>query len=199
MTFCDSFTGSRWSGQACWFDFGNLVGGMESCEPQRHQNWLVVMTQPQREKLALEHLNRQNFDTYCPVVLKRVRHARRSMDVQRPLFPGYVFVGFDPDMRWHAVRSTVGTRGLILEGNQPGLLDGAFIDGLRAREVDGVIASTEVQFTQGQSVSLTSGPLADLIGQIVEMRDSERVMILLSIMGQEVKTLVAADKLQINR
>ena len=83
----------------------------------------------------------------------------------------------------------------IKRGDVPDLLDGAFVDALRAREADGVIAKPQQQFKPGQSVSITHGPLANLIGEVLEMRDKERILILLKLMGQEVKTLISAETL----
>lgn len=166
---------------------------------EQPRRWLVAMTKPHREALALSHLDRQEFTTYCPLIIKRIRHARRSMDVKRPLFPGYIFIGFEPNARWQAIRSTVGISAIIKRGDAPDFLDGSFVDALRAREADGVIAKPEAQFKPGQSVSITHGPLAHLIGEVLEMRDKERILILLQLMGQEVKTLVSAEVLAVVR
>ena len=164
-------------------------------ENERPKRWLVAMTQPHREALALSHLERQQLTTYCPLVLKRIRHARRSLDVKRPLFPGYIFIGYQPNVRWQAIRSTVGIRTIIKRGDEPDFLDGTFVDALREREADGVIAKPETEFKPGQSVSITHGPLANLIGEVIEMREKERILILFHLMGQEVKTLINAETL----
>ena len=74
--------------------------------------WAVVNTQPHRETIALENLERQDFRAYCPVIRKRVRHARRSLDLLRPLFPGYLFAQVTLD-RWRPILSTYGVRSLV--------------------------------------------------------------------------------------
>jgi transcriptional antiterminator RfaH len=53
---------------------------------------------PHREHVAIENLTRQKFVVYCPMELKRIRHARRTQDVVRPLFPGYIFAEVLPDL-----------------------------------------------------------------------------------------------------
>jgi len=68
--------------------------------------WAVVNTQPHRERIALENLARQAFKAYCPLVRRRVRHARREHDALRPLFPGYLFVHLSPQTpRWRPIWS----------------------------------------------------------------------------------------------
>ena len=170
---------------------------MESFYDEGTDRWLVAMTQPHREAVAIAHLQRQKFQVYCPMVRKRIRHARRTMDVNRPLFPGYVFIAAEAKKRWQAIGSTVGLRTLIRCGDAPGYLDGTFVDALRERETDGVVVKPLSPFQPGQRVSITYGPFANLIGEIVAMRDNERVMILLRLMGQEVKTLIGTESLSL--
>jgi transcriptional antiterminator RfaH len=59
--------------------------------------WVAVNTHPHRERFALDNLRRQDFGAYCPMIRKRIRHARRTQDVLRPLFPSYLFVEVDPE------------------------------------------------------------------------------------------------------
>lgn len=151
------------------------------------------MTQPHKEALALAHLNRQGFAAYCPMVNKRVRHARKSMAVQRPLFPSYIFVANNPLRRWQAIRSTIGVRSLISRGDEPSLLDGRFVQELRARELDGLVARPASPFEVGQAVRISQGAFADIIGEIIELRDDQRVMMLLDLLGGKVKTMVRND------
>ena len=69
------------------------------------QRWYVVQSQPNAERKAVMHLERQGFTTYLPRYLKRRRHARRVEIVGAPLFPRYLFVGIDLTMqRWRSKR-----------------------------------------------------------------------------------------------
>ena len=73
--------------------------------------WFVVHTQPNAEAKAKRHLVNQGFTIYLPFYRRRVRHARRNEIVASALFPGYLFVRFDPQQdRW---RSINGTRGVV--------------------------------------------------------------------------------------
>src|SRR5690242_10696571 len=94
--------------------------------------WAVVAANPHCERIALEHLRRQNFGAYCPSVTRRVRHARRSCDVQRPLFPGYLFVRMHIRY-WRPILSTVGVRSILRCGEKLSLLSDSFIQALRER------------------------------------------------------------------
>ena len=84
------------------------------------ERWYVAETHPQSEAKALAHLARQGYAAYLPRYLKSRRHARRTDTVKAPLFPGYLFVFMDvAKTRWRAIRSTIGIRHLICEGEKP--------------------------------------------------------------------------------
>ena len=170
---------------------------MENCELDQTNNWLVVNTQPHKETYALLNLRRQGFDCYCPMVVTRIRHARRAYDANRPMFPSYIFVNYASTKgKWRRVHSTFGVRSIVLQGEMPGLIADDFIDGLRSREVDGVILKPSARFRVGQSVSLQGGPLDGLVGDILALREKDRIVVLLSLMGQATTLNVGADSLR---
>ncbi len=153
--------------------------------------WAAINTHPHREHIAVEHLARQAFHVYCPRELKRIRHARRVQDVLRPLFPGYVFARVSPELTmWRPILSTYGVRALVRIGDRPAFVDGDFIEGLRAREVDGVIAKPAVPYQLGQEVRLNGGPFDGIIGRIVEMKDNDRLVLLMKLLQQDVRLKV---------
>lgn len=61
--------------------------------------WIVINTNPHRERLVLGNLQRQALNVYCPMIRKRRSHARRIEAVLRPLFPTYLFVQANADLR----------------------------------------------------------------------------------------------------
>jgi transcriptional antiterminator RfaH len=160
--------------------------------------WSVVNTHAHREQLAINNLNRQGFDAYCPVVVKRVRHARKFTVVQRAMFPGYLFVALDLSRdRWRPILSTYGVRRLICRGERPALLDPAFVDALKAREHDGVIAEPEDQLQIGQSVSMAGGYFEGLTAQIIELNANDRVTLLLNLLHGQIKATVPTSDVTI--
>jgi transcriptional antiterminator RfaH len=157
--------------------------------------WLVINTHPHRETLALENLGRQSFHTYCPMIVKRVKHARKVQDVPRPLFPGYIFVAYAAGLSWRSILGTYGVKSVVRNGEAPGLLDGGYVEAMRAREKDGVIRKPASALKVGQEVAIQGGPLDGLVGKIIELRDRERVLLLLNLLDQETKTNIPSDML----
>jgi transcriptional antiterminator RfaH len=155
--------------------------------------WLAVNTHPHREHIAIENLSRQDFETYCPLIQRQVRHARRTRHVMRPLFPGYVFVRINPDLqRWRPILSTFGVRSLVRCGDRLSFIEDGFVAGLRARELDGIIIKPAEPYQLGQQVRMRSGPFDGLVATIIEMDEKDRLVVLMDLLNQSVKVRVAA-------
>lgn len=150
--------------------------------------WAVVNTQPHRERIALDNLLRQEFHAYCPLIRKRVTHARRSQDVLRPLFPSYLFVQIDPEVRrWRPILSTIGVRALVRCGERPGTVTDGFVDSLKAREIEGAIIRPASPYKIGQQVRVAVGAFDGLVATIIEMDERDRLVVLMDILNQSVK------------
>ena len=158
--------------------------------------WAVINTHPSRETLAAQHLDRQDFETYCPMISRRLKQAHRYIDVPRPLFPSYLFVRVAPDRdQWRPMLSTIGVRSVIRFGERLGWVDNSFIDGLKQREKDGMIARPVDPFQVGQQVRVSSGPFDGLIATIVSVSEKDRLVVLMELLRRRVQVHVTAEQL----
>lgn len=187
------------SGVRCWAviqEAGQSVSGIRSGSIESDAKlvrWVAVHTHPHREHIAIENLMRQSFEAYCPMIQRRVRHARRTSEVLRPLFPCYLFVRIDPDcQRWRPIESTYGVRSLVRFGDQLGFVDNAFIESIKAREVDGAIAKPADPYRPGQQIRIAGGPFEGLVATIISMNEKDRLTVLMDLLNQRVKVQVAA-------
>lgn len=158
----------------------------ERDEPVTVRYWGVVNTHPHRERQAEFNLRRQDFTVYVPRIAKVVRHARRVSQVERPLFPGYLFVAIAPEATlWRPIASTVGVRGIVRSGERPALVDDRFIAALREREREGVIVLPARPYEPGESVRVVGGPFAGAVAKVLAAREPERVIVLLELLQKE--------------
>jgi transcriptional antiterminator RfaH len=155
--------------------------------------WYVVQTHTHAEAKAAAHLARQGFTAYLPRYLKRRRHARRIETVVAPLFPRYLFVTVDMVcQRWRSIHSTVGVARLVCNGDDPVAVADKVIETLRARE-DGqgfVNLQQRSRFALGEKVRVLDGVFADCLGLFDGMKDSDRVAVLLDLLGRKVRLVL---------
>lgn len=157
------------------------------------QRWYVVQSQPNAEAKAIAHLNRQGFSTYLPRYLKRRRHARRVETVAASLFPRYLFVAVDLNaQRWRSIFSTVGVSRLVCNGELPTPIPDRVIDALKVREdANGFIQlDRRPSFRPGDKIRVLDGVFADCLGLYEGMKDTDRIAILLDMLGRMVRVMV---------
>jgi transcriptional antiterminator RfaH len=160
-----------------------------------YSNWIVVVTHSNRERLAIENLKRQNYVVYCPMILRYIRHARRAYDAHRPLFPGYIFVqAVTESLR--SISGTLGVRSILKNGETLSFLPSGFIETLKARETSGVVSRDVAPFKHGQEVAINGGQFDGLVGRIVEIRERDRVILLLNLVNQQTKVHVDRNMLR---
>jgi len=160
------------------------------------QRWYVVYTHAQGEAKALRHLRRQGFHAYLPQYLKRRRHARRTDWVNAPLFPRYLFVNLDVEQaRWRAINSTLGVISLVGEGAWPRPMPDGMVEEIQAREDEaGLIKLNPMdRFRKGDPVQVLEGALSDQVGLFDSMDDADRVVVLMELLGREVRVRLPAE------
>jgi transcriptional antiterminator RfaH len=160
------------------------------------QRWYVVQSQPNAEQKAIAHLERQGFVTYLPRYLKRRRHARRVDIVAAPLFPRYLFVTVDLTLqRWRSIFSTVGVSRIICNGDVPTAISDKVVEILKAREDGGgfVRLDRRPNYRAGDKIRVLDGVFADCFGLYEGMKDSDRVAILLDLLGRKVRVIVDVE------
>ncbi len=162
----------------------NLEGPRTLSEQER---WYVARTLPQRELHAARQLLNQSFRTFVPRYWKNRRHARRVETVSAPLFPRYIFVVVDRTRdRWRSINGTLGVDRLLMYGGEPQPVPHGVVENLiAASDVEGNIRF-DTHLKEGQTVKVTAGPFADLVGQLERLDDNGRVRVLLEILGGKV-------------
>jgi transcription elongation factor/antiterminator RfaH len=158
--------------------------------------WYAVNIRPQCESKAVLHLRRQEFETFLPVQLKTVRHARQYRSVCRPLFPGYLFVALDLARdRWRSVNGTHGVVSLVMNGGEPAKVPAGIVENLIAIASDRGVVRFDHQLEAGQRVKILTGPFADFVGILEQLDDQGRVKVLLEMMGQQIPIMSRAREL----
>lgn len=155
--------------------------------------WIVAHSHLNAESRAEMHLLRQGFEVYLPKYKKTRRHARRVESVIRPLFPRYLFVGFIRNQtQWRSIRSTIGVSHLIAVENHPLVVPSWVVEQLRSREDDaGLYTEVDTEsLLSGETVKITEGPFFNQQGIFDGLTDSQRVQVLLDVMGRQVKALL---------
>jgi transcriptional antiterminator RfaH len=179
---------------------GRLFAGIVPAEDRAMTtSWYAIHTQTHAEAKALDNLLRQGYRAYLPRCRIWVSHARRRQLALRPLFPRYLFAGVDePAMRWRPILSTVGVSDVVRAGDRPAPVPGEIVEAIRAREQDGSFDGLDPRCSlrPGDLVRITAGAFEAMAGRLVELRDDDRVIVLLELLGRTVRARIPGNMIE---
>jgi transcriptional antiterminator NusG len=172
--------------------------------------WYVINTYSGHEnkvKTNLEHriisMNQAPRFRRVVVPTEQVIETKDGQKVQteKRVLPGYVLVNMDlNDDAWTVVKGTPGVTAFVGAGAKPSPLSQAEVDRiLHAGGGPGGAAAprAQVEFSLGESVKVTSGPLSDFDGEIVDVNaDGQKLKVLVDIFERQVPVELGFDQVK---
>jgi transcriptional antiterminator RfaH len=151
--------------------------------------WYLIHSKPSAEALAQANLQRQGYEVYFPRLLQPLRRRARWREAIVALFPRYLFIRLDEGRQaLSPVRSTAGVTGIVRFGARFATVPDGVIRDLRSRahpESGLHRLCGRAEFTLGTAVRIAAGPLAGMEGVFERRAGSDRVVILLNILGRD--------------
>lgn len=177
------------------FEFGVSLG-----------DWYVVHTYAGYEnkvrtnlesRISSMNMEEKIFEVVIPVEdVMEVKGGKKQV-VTRKVFPGYVLVRmYLDDESWSVVRNTPNVTGFVGSGAKPTpLTDREVAKILETKPVEKL--KPKVEWQVGESITVTSGPFAQLPGSISEINaDQQKLKVLVSIFGRETPVELSFDQVQ---
>jgi transcription termination/antitermination protein NusG len=169
-------------------------------------DWYVVHTYAGYEnkvkanlesRISSMNMEEKIFEVVIPMEdVMEIKGGKKQI-VTRKVFPGYLLVRmYLDDDSWFVVRNTPGVTGFVGSGAKPTpLSDKEVAKILETRPVEKI--KPKVEWQVGESVTVTSGPFAQLPGTIAEINpDQQKLKVLVSIFGRETPVELAFDQVQ---
>ncbi len=151
------------------------------------RNWYAVYTRSRHEKIVKHALMEKGIESFLPLrrVLSQWKDRRKS--VEKPLFPGYLFVRVQ-EGRLYLVTMTKGAVYVLGNGDKPIPVPDEQIEAVR-RLMEGPYAAVLWPYLQkGKRVRIGVGSLAGLEAYIIERKGSTkcRLIVSLDLLGRSV-------------
>jgi transcriptional antiterminator RfaH len=150
-------------------------------------NWYLVQTKPNAHRIATRNLLRQGCQVFMPLLKLTRRTGNRFISNVSPLFPGYLFLGLDPDGQstWRSLNSTLGVSRIISHSGKYRALPLSLIDELQnCCDPDGIF-QTKRQIIKGDQVKIQKGPFAEFVATVDHLEPNARVWVLIELLGQK--------------
>lgn len=163
------------------------------------KSWYLVYTKAKGEELAKQNLERQGFTTYLPKIQRSKRHKGKYQPVIEALFPRYLFIQLDTKTdNWMPIRSTIGVSSMIRFGGIPARVPEDLVEDLRNNENDaGVRVEQEIRYREGDEVEVINGVVSGYRAVFEKYVSSERISVLLDIVGKHTRMMISRHDVQL--
>ncbi|MEO8350608.1 MAG: transcription termination/antitermination NusG family protein [Chthoniobacteraceae bacterium] len=156
-------------------------------------HWYCLKTRPKREHIATAHLKLLSEVESFNVGLRVQRPTRRGLRwFSESLFPGYLFARFQFAESFRAVQACNGIHAIVHFGLRYAVVPSEMIEELRRLGGEKLEIIIPNVIEVGKEVEIADGPFGGLTAIVTRaLPGRERIQILLTFLGQEVKTEIS--------
>lgn len=162
--------------------------------------WLVGRVEPLTERKAVSGLRERRLAAYLPIERGYRWMRGQKREIERPLFPGYIFIGLGSRQSVYEARSVAGIDGFVERDGKPAVLSAWQILTIAALESQGAFDHTRPRgplYSAGQTVRLKKGLWADCIGEVVKTDGDEQVVVHLNYRFGKGDIAVSNDEIEL--
>ncbi len=159
--------------------------------------WYLVHTKPRQESTAKQHLERQGYTVYLPLLEHSKRQSGKRIMIHNPLFPRYLFLQMTSGVDdWGPIRSTRGVSSLVRFGLEPAKVPNTLIAEIKARAgSDGYHHEEAANYTPGEKIHIMEGPFEGYDAIFQAKRSEDRVHVLLEMVGMAARVEVPTESI----
>ncbi len=149
--------------------------------------WFCLKSKPRQEAVAVRNLKAVGeIDIFFPRIRRTRRGHEKNKEVIEPLFPGYIFVKFNPEDSQGIVKSTRGVLHLVSKNGKAVDVDHKVIDELKALGPDGILSMLDEELKVGAKIKVIRGIFAGSEGEVLKLATPQkRIAVLLTLLGAQ--------------
>lgn len=156
--------------------------------------WYVLHLRPRSEKKVARVCAANGLEHFLPLRSETKIYQRRKVKVQKPLFPGYIFVAFDTDQRECLLRTNHIVRILRPPSEERLLYQ---LNQIRlALEIDDTLGAAEA-IKKGKLVRIKGGPFMGIEGVVLTADKPGVVRLNVDLIGQAVAVEIDRDYIEL--
>jgi transcription antitermination factor NusG len=154
--------------------------------------WYAVRVKSNRERVVADSLSNRGYESFLPVYRVKRQWSDRPKDLELPLFSGYVFCRLDAERRL-PVLTVPGVLVFVGLGKVPVRIEDAEIAHLQTIAGAELPAAPWPFLRAGQRVRIERGPLRDMEGLLVQVKNRFRFVVSVTLLQRSVAVEVDRD------
>lgn len=140
--------------------------------------WFVIHTRSRFEAAVESALTRKGLEVFLPRLETLSRRRDRRLFLQKPLFPGYLFVHVLLDLsNYHKIIKVPGVVRLLGVKGRPTPVTAEIVDSIKTIVDSGRPYFPHPYLSQGMKVCIKEGALAGAVGIILRRREKKRRLV----------------------
>jgi transcriptional antiterminator NusG len=137
--------------------------------------WYAIQVRPRCELSVAKILNVKGFEPFVPQYKSRRVWSDRKVELDFPLFPGYMFCQFDAIARL-PILTTAGVIRVVGTSKEPLPIDASEIEAVQQIVQSGFKAEPHPFIPLGSKVRVQSGPLTGLEGVVQGYKNRQLIL-----------------------
>ena len=154
-----------------------------------NNHWYALQVKPRFEKYVTTQLESKGYETFLPTYISKRKWSDRVKSLSLPLFPSYVFCRFNVHARLPIV-ITPGVMTILGAGKIPAPIDECELSAIRQITECQVRTEPCPYLAVGEVVRVESGPLEGLVGIVLRIKGSDRLVVSVSLLMRSVSVEV---------
>lgn len=150
-------------------------------------SWYLLYSKSRQEQRAQQHLANQGFESFAPHILVKKLRAGKTVEVNEPLFPRYIFLKCPKALNLSTIRSTRGVAGLVRFGDKLASVPTSLVHQLIQQQIVLQQQTPTQPFQPGDTLEILNGPFASLNAVFQQADGEQRSIILLNFLGQQLQ------------
>lgn len=156
------------------------------------EKWYAIRVKSNRENIVATALEGKGVTQFLPTYLARKQWSDRMVETEVALFKGYVFCHLDVNARL-PVLTIPGVVEFVGIGKSPQPIEDSEIEALQTIMRNGLPAAPWPFLQAGQRVRIERGPLKDVEGLLVEVKNRFRLVVSVNLLQRSVAVEVDRD------
>lgn len=159
------------------------------------KKWYAVYTKSRFEKKVAQELDKRKVEYYLPLQKSLKQWSDRKKYVDEPLFKSYIFVRVS-NQDYMEVLTTGGVVGFVTIGKEKISIPDVQIEAVRTFLGEQTVEKTLNYFEKGSEVEIAYGSLKGLRGELVDAKDSRKLIVQIDAINQNITITLASHLLK---
>lgn len=169
---------------------------VKNIQNQSEPRWYILYVKSRAEKKVRDKLEKHKIEVFLPLMKIMRQWSDRKKQVQVPLFSGYLFLYIDEE-QIHFVKMIEGVVGFVKHENKYATIKENQLNEIRMFLKTGLHIQSEPDvFSKGEKVKIVFGPLKDVEGELLEIKNEKHFIVRIEIIHQVLKISMPAQYLK---